>query len=602
MSQIDLGSQMSLQSLPNDSTQDFSSEGPQEDIELNNSSPPTKGWINQHFTLAVIDGKNMRVCTAVGCDKQYAAGISTKTYKNHWKLDHSMRTELKKTRYLFHNELHINRIIKAVINLHWDFTTVDDASFRAMLNAYNANKGWLSRKTLANIIKDNKQLLAMKVASKLAEAESVALTFDIWSARKGSRGFGCITAHYINSDGQLINFVLNFERMKFPHNAPAICKFIARTINQHKLNGRIVSITTDNASNNIAAIDQLRELVSLSSLVSLECVHYRCLAHVIDLGIKEAMKDLNKAVVPVRDAVLAIRSSSKRRERFAKHQEALVRAGKQEKVMELTTDVVTRWNSALIVLERAARLRDAIDFMMNSTEGMKSLEPIDWPKIEVIIHFLRIFFDATNSLCSASEPTISIVSLIIPKLINHCALFESHQIEMISNAALALREKLSDYECELYNPVVNIAQTLDPRFKMKHHSDEVAKIVRCQLSELLQETPEPLRDSMMSATNSLLCDQSEDDEPIDELETYLTCRRVRSKVNVIEWWRNHADQYPKLAIIARKILPIQATSVASERLFSEAGDVDTKSRNRLSDESVEAIVLFKSWMKYLNIE
>lgn len=131
----------------------------------------------------------------------------------------------------------------------------------------------------------------------------------------------------------------------------------------------------------------------------------------------------------------------------------------------------------------------------------------------------------------------------------------------------------------------------------------MVRLAQHQLQKVLEETPDPTLDVTVSTEHSVLCDVSDDEEePIDELESYLKSRREKFKIDVLVWWRNNASQYPKLSSIARKILPIQATSVASERVFSVAGDVETKSRNRLSDESVENIILFKSWMQFLNIE
>lgn len=107
---------------------------------------------------------------------------------------------------------------------------VDKPAFRNLLQAFNCNKMIICRRTLSSIISNSRSQLASRVSAKLTSALSVALTFDIWSVRKGARGFGCVTAHYINTFGKLLNLILNFERMKFPHDADTICKFISETI------------------------------------------------------------------------------------------------------------------------------------------------------------------------------------------------------------------------------------------------------------------------------------------------------------------------------------------------------------------------------------
>ncbi|CAN0433173.1 unnamed protein product [Laminaria digitata] len=56
--------------------------------------------------------------------------------------------------------------------------------------------------------------------------------------------------------------------------------------------------------------------------------------------------------------------------------------------------------------------------------------------------------------------------------------------------------------------------------------------------------------------------------------------------------------YPHIAILARKYLAVQASSAASERVFSQGGLVVTKKRNRLSGEMVGDIVFLHERMKF----
>ena len=53
--------------------------------------------------------------------------------------------------------------------------------------------------------------------------------------------------------------------------------------------------------------------------------------------------------------------------------------------------------------------------------------------------------------------------------------------------------------------------------------------------------------------------------------------------------------YPLLALVAKEFLAVQATSAACERLFSEGRRVINYRRSRLTIESVEVLIMLKSW-------
>lgn len=575
-----------------------------EDISGSECATPVKGWVNEHFKKAYVGDTLVRVCLAEGCNKKYQAGSSTNVFKGHWRKEHSYNPELKKTYFLFHDYLHINNLIRAFIELHWDYNDIDRPVLRKTFSSFNPNKQLITRKTLSAIIIRKKNELQELVCSKLEDAESVALTFDIWSARKGSRGFGCATAHYINSFGQIVNLIVNFERMKSPHDADVLFKWIMKTIKTFKLEKRVISITTDNASNNIKALETLRQAVTLSPLHEdgFDFVHYRCVAHVIDLGVKAAMVELRNTVTPLREVVNGVRSSENRRNTFIEKQKELIREAKQETngPLELLDDVDHRWSSCFVMLERAFLLRHAVDFMVVKTKGLRRYGPIDWSTIEKVLDFLKPFGEATKRLCIASDVTISTVSFIVPKLMEHCNKNMYGENEAIRKASLSLKDKLTNYYCELYHPIVNLAYMLDPRYKTKNLDEDVLNLVKSDLRRMVDKIQAPQING--PSRDSLLYDESDDDTQLDELDLYLSTRRERSTADAMLWCCNNCEKFPKLFDLARRILPVQATSVASERVFSVAGEVDIKSRNKLADQSVENIVLFKSWMQYLGIE
>ena len=68
-------------------------------------------------------------------------------------------------------------------------------------------------------------------------------------------------------------------------------------------------------------------------------------------------------------------------------------------------------------------------------------------------------------------------------------------------------------------------------------------------------------------------------------------------IDVMKWWKAHAEIYPDLSRMARDYLAIPATSASSERLFSSGSNLVTDKRNCLKDDTIQAHEFLKSWIK-----
>jgi hypothetical protein len=84
-----------------------------------------------------------------------------------------------------------------------------------------------------------------------------------------------------------------------------------------------------------------------------------------------------------------------------------------------------------------------------------------------------------------------------------------------------------------------------------------------------------------------------DDLAYAELANYLARKPVQLAVNPLMWWKHNAVHFPHLAQLARKYLCVPATSAASERLFSKAGRVITRTRAALHPSTASALVFLK---------
>ncbi|KAG9440297.1 hypothetical protein H6P81_020462 [Aristolochia fimbriata] len=86
-----------------------------------------------------------------------------------------------------------------------------------------------------------------------------------------------------------------------------------------------------------------------------------------------------------------------------------------------------------------------------------------------------------------------------------------------------------------------------------------------------------------------------------DLETYLDeeCLPVpvHSSTNILEWWNHNKYKYPIMSLIARDILAIHVSTVASEAAFSNGGRVLNQYRSSLASGTVEAIVCAQDWFR-----
>ena len=94
-----------------------------------------------------------------------------------------------------------------------------------------------------------------------------------------------------------------------------------------------------------------------------------------------------------------------------------------------------------------------------------------------------------------------------------------------------------------------------------------------------------------------LYSDDEDDSPpqegVDAVDAELARYWVEvneEKLEVIDWWKVSEVRYPILAMVERRNLAVQATSAESERDFSAAGLVTSKSRLSLSSDSVNICI------------
>lgn len=167
-----------------------------------------------------------------------------------------------------------------------------------------------------------------------------------------------------------------------------------------------------------------------------------------------------------------------------------------------------------------------------------------------------------------------------------------------------------------------IASLLDPRFKkmrgwQEEEQERAISLLKLEYQlfkskELLvvnqrNKRTNTIRSHSIGGFKSrLFGDEDEDqDEVIDNNEVDCYIDRIRTpqanqNVDPFQWWKDHKINFPILFKISQKYLGIPATSVPSERLFSDAGRQVTSERNRLKTETVNELLFVKRNREYYN--
>ncbi|KAF0039287.1 hypothetical protein F2P81_007522 [Scophthalmus maximus] len=76
----------------------------------------------------------------------------------------------------------------------------------------------------------------------------------------------------------------------------------------------------------------------------------------------------------------------------------------------------------------------------------------------------------------------------------------------------------------------------------------------------------------------------------DEIRRYRAENPAGLNENPLTWWRSNEGEYPLLARLAKQYVCVPGTSIASERVFSTAGDIVTAQRSCLTPNHVDELL------------
>ncbi|EXU94633.1 hAT family dimerization domain protein, partial [Metarhizium robertsii] len=310
-----------------------------------------------------------------------------------------------------------------------------------------------------------------------------------------------------------------------------------------------------------------------------------------------------------------------------------------------------RWNSAYTMIERALKLRHAIDlFFLNYNHTGKEydisqdmLTPQDWIDLKHFLDILKPFKDLTKRMEGRANKaglegshgslheTIESLDVLFKEL-QEAGKFADNHPQVVSTyysyAIDAARIKLEEYfGLTDATPAYRCAVALHPANKFayfelewSHNKKWISEAKRVVREVYAQYEEEAAKRDVVGAQpqEEVIADDDVALDPLQqarkrrqrlaatvasgslgakrikltsELDEFMA-RANRADVEVedpLEWWVAHAADYPILSKMAFDLFSCPAMSAECERVFSQAKKVVTDERNRLQSDIVAAI-------------
>ena len=370
----------------------------------------------------------------------------------------------------------------------------------------------------------------------------------------------------------------------------------------------------------------MHKLISVTPLhvhnFLIQFFHVRCNAHVLKLIVQDGVKVISKPVSKIRECVKYIRASESRKLKFA---ECIVQVSLpcNKRVHQ---DVPTRWNSTFVMLDSALEYKLAFHQLHVVDRNFSRFYPTEeeWLKVQKFTTLLRPFYDLTTLFSGTNYPTANLyfhgvwkIQKVITEEVNNL------DIE-VSEMAKQMKLKFEKY-WECYSLVLSFAIILDPRFKMDYvvyafkklypfDYEERAKEVRDKFYLLFEEYENTfdgdlLDGSIAGCSGGDLGNDNDDFAEFEsqqhankrnksQVDSYLDDTRLLStqELDVLNFWKENKNRYPILSLMARDILSIPITTVASESAFSIGGRIVGKYRTSLLPENVEVLLCTRDWL------
>ncbi|XP_056691651.1 zinc finger BED domain-containing protein RICESLEEPER 2-like [Spinacia oleracea] len=468
--------------------------------------------------------------------------------------------------------------------------------------------------------------------------QRVSVTTDTWTSIQRIN-YMCLTAHFIDNDWKLQKRIINFCPIS-SHKGDAIGRPVEDCLNSWGLCDKLFTVTVDNASSNDVACGYLRNMVRRKGGINEgKYLHMRCIAHIINLIVWDGLKDHVQCIDRTRAVVKFVKNSPAGLLLFKE----VVEKCKIESKSSLSLDVPTRWNSTYTMLDTAQKFKGVFSRMSLPREyegNTSSPDDAEWDKVEKLVVFLREFYDLTNRVSGSLYVTSNTLFFHIGHILDLLNQWTVSDDPDFRTMAFQMKLKFDKYwgDVEKMNMLIYLAVILDPKFKflgvqialqnmygvdrgtslankVREFSnvmfDEYRKLYAPVIVES-EQTSDSMSIMQPMSQGGVLSFKNNIQEQIkkqisgadggrfvrSEFDRYLNEQMGEDEEkDILTWWKLNGPRFPVIARMARDVLAIPVSTVASESAFSAGGRHVDQFRSSLTPKMAQALICGQDWLR-----
>jgi hypothetical protein len=144
---------------------------------------------------------------------------------------------------------------------------------------------YIIRRQLQGMVAERHRTLLQE----LPTGAKLSIALDCWTS-PFRQAFIAITGYFIDHDWNYREILLGFEPLHGQHTGVNLGLVLFDLLQKHQIENRVLTVTTDNASNNLTLMDSIQDsLQSLEVPNQLPIIRIPCIAHIIQLSLKELL-------------------------------------------------------------------------------------------------------------------------------------------------------------------------------------------------------------------------------------------------------------------------------------------------------------------------